>query len=102
MTHTIRKVDYYALTVPDKAGEGHHVLEVLAREGVNLPAIQARPIKGKPWEYLFYLDVEGHPSEERVGRALADAARRAHSHKILGSFPRASSRPRRVSTTGGR
>jgi len=85
----------------DESGALYKLLEPFAREGVNLTAIQARPIKGKPWEYLFYLDVEGHPSEEPVGRALADAASRAHSHKILGSFPRASARPRRAGTTAG-
>jgi chorismate mutase/prephenate dehydratase len=85
----------------DESGALYKLLEPFAREGVNLTAIQARPIKGKPWEYLFYLDVEGHPSEERVGRALADAARRAHSHKVLGSFPRASARPRRAGAVAG-
>jgi chorismate mutase/prephenate dehydratase len=85
----------------DESGALYKLLEPFAREGVNLTAIQARPIKGKPWEYLFYLDVEGHPCEERVGRALADAARCAHSHKILGSFPRASARSRRLGTGVG-
>jgi predicted amino acid-binding ACT domain protein len=36
MAHAIRKIDYYALTVPDKAGEGHRILSALAQEGVNL------------------------------------------------------------------
>ena len=85
----------------DESGALYKLLEPFAQERVNLTAIQARPIKGKPWEYLFYLDVEGHASEERVGRALAEAARRAHSHKILGSFPRASARPRRAGTPAG-
>ena len=75
-----------------EAGALHRLLEPFAAEGVNLTAIQSRPIKGKPWEYLFFVDLEGHASEERVARALAEAARRAHSHRVLGSFPRASAR----------
>ncbi len=76
-----------------EAGALHRLLEPFAAEGVNLTAIQSRPIKGKPWEYLFFLDLEGHSNEERVARALAEAARRANSHRVLGSFPRASVRP---------
>jgi chorismate mutase/prephenate dehydratase len=56
---------------------------------VNLTSIQLRPIHGKPWEYLFFLDLEGHRSEERVANALEGASRLAYSSRILGSFPRA-------------
>ena len=49
---------------------------------------------GKPWEYLFFLDLQGHQQDEAVGKALDEAAAQAHSHKTLGSFPRARSRPR--------
>jgi chorismate mutase/prephenate dehydratase len=56
---------------------------------VNLTSIQLRPIKGKPWEYLFFIDCEGHRSEAAVHRALEGAAKVAHSARVLGSFPRA-------------
>jgi len=46
-------------------------------------------MKGKPWEYVFFVDMEGHESDENVGKALDEAAEYAHSHKILGSYPRA-------------
>jgi chorismate mutase/prephenate dehydratase len=85
----------------DASGALYQLLEPFAKLGVNLTAIQARPIKGKPWEYLFYLDVEGHRSDPQVARALAEAAQRAHSHKVLGSFPRASARPRRAPAATG-
>ena len=65
------------------------LLEPFAREGVNLTSIQLRPIKGKPWEYLFFIDCKGHRSEATVHRALEAAARIAHSTRVLGSFPRA-------------
>jgi chorismate mutase/prephenate dehydratase len=46
-------------------------------------------MKGKPWEYVFFIDMEGHEDDEAVGRALDEASSYAHSYKILGSFPRA-------------
>jgi chorismate mutase / prephenate dehydratase len=73
----------------DEAGALFRLIEPFAREGVNLTSIQLRPIKGKPWEYLFFLDCEGHRSEAAVHRALESAARVAHSTRVLGSFPRA-------------
>jgi len=73
----------------DEAGGLHRLLEPFAREGVNLTSIQLRPIKGKPWEYLFFIDCEGHRSEARVQRALEGASGVAHSARVLGSFPRA-------------
>ena len=45
-------------------------------------------------DYVFFLDVEGHASEPAVKTALAEAAERANSHRVLGSFPRAASPPR--------
>ena len=73
----------------DQAGALYHLLEPFARHGVNLTAVQSRPMKGRPWEYVFFIDLEGHESEEAVGEALDEAAAYAHSHKILGSYPRA-------------
>ena len=72
----------------DQAGALHRLLEPFARHGVNLTAVQSRPMKGKPWEYIFFIDMEGHESADEVGKALDEAADYAHSYKILGSFPR--------------
>lgn len=79
VVYTIRK---------DQSGALHHLLEPFARHHVNLTAIQSRPMKGKPWEYVFFFDLEGHASAENVRRALQEAAERASSYKVLGSFPR--------------
>lgn len=73
-----------------QSGALHQLLEPFARHGVNLTSIQSRPMLGKPFEYLFFLDMEGHRSDPAVTRALADASTVAHSHRVLGSFPRAS------------
>ena len=71
----------------DEAGALFRLIEPFAREAVNLTSIQLRPIKGKPWEYLFFIDCEGHRSEAAVHRALEGAARVAHSTRVLGLVP---------------
>jgi len=73
----------------DQSGALYRLLEPFARYGVNLNSIQSRPMKGKPWEYLFFVDMQGHAEDESVAKALGEAASVAHSHKILGSYPRA-------------
>ncbi len=73
----------------DEPGGLYRLLQPLADAGINLTTIQLRPIKGKPWEYLFFLDLEGHRTEARVAKALEAVASIAHSHRVLGSFPRA-------------
>jgi chorismate mutase/prephenate dehydratase len=73
----------------DEAGGLYRLLEPFATRGVNLTSLQLRPIAGKPWEYVFFLDLEGHYEEERVRSALEAAASLAHSHRVLGSYPRA-------------
>jgi len=73
----------------DEAGGLHKLIEPMARLGVNLTSIQLRPIKGKPWEYLFFLDLEGHHTESVVAEALDAASSVANSTRFLGSYPRA-------------
>jgi len=75
----------------DRPGGLHRLLAPFAEAGVNLTSIQLRPIPGKPWEYLFFVDLEGHRSEPRVVAALEAAGAIASSSRLLGSFPRAGS-----------
>ncbi len=77
-----------AFTTQHESGALYELLAPFAEHGVSLTAVQSRPMKGKPWEYVFFVDVEGHESDENVARALDAAAARAHSHKVLGSYPR--------------
>jgi chorismate mutase/prephenate dehydratase len=73
----------------DRPGGVHALIEPMARLGVNLTSIQLRPINGKPWEYLFFIDLEGHRDDPDVAQALDAASEVALSARILGSFPRA-------------
>ncbi len=77
----------------DLSGALHRLLAPFAAHGVNLTSIQSRPQKGKPFEYVFFLDLEGHREDPAVSLALAEAAALATSHRVLGSFPRALPRP---------
>ena len=89
---------YVAFTVrKSETGALHGLLEPFARHQVNLTSMQARPLKGAPWEYVFFIDLEGHQSEPRVQRALAEATRCANFCRILGSFPRAATPARGAS-----
>jgi chorismate mutase/prephenate dehydratase len=72
-----------------ESGALHRLLEPFSRHAVNLTSIQARPLKGAPWEYVFFLDLEGHRSEPRVRAACEEAGQLANSFRVLGSFPRA-------------
>ena len=73
----------------DSPGGLYRLLQPFAEADINLTSIQLRPIRGKPWEYLFFIDLEGHCTDPRVVKALESVATIAHSHRVLGSFPRA-------------
>jgi chorismate mutase/prephenate dehydratase len=62
-------------------------LNVIAGEGLNVTKLESRPRPGTPWEYVFYLDVEGHIAEPRMQAALAGLAERTVFLKVLGCYP---------------
>jgi chorismate mutase/prephenate dehydratase len=62
-------------------------LNVLADEGLNLTKLESRPRPGMPWEYVFYIDIEGHLTEPRVQAALTGLAERTLYLKVLGCYP---------------
>ena len=57
--------------------------------GINLTRISSMPMKGKPWEYLFYMDIKGHSHDERISKAINDLSERSLSLVVLGSYPKA-------------
>ncbi len=62
-------------------------LNVIADEGLNVTKLESRPRAGTPWEYVFYIDVEGHLSSPRMQAALAGLAERTVFVKVLGCYP---------------
>lgn len=77
-------------SVKDEVGILYRMLEPFYRAGVNLTKIESRPLKKKAWEYIFFLDMDGHAAEKRVSGALRELARHCLFVKILGSYPKAS------------
>lgn len=74
-------------SVRHEPGALHHVLEAFADEGINLSTIESRPLKGRAWEYVFFLDLTGHADEPAMRRALDALERRSRFVKVLGSYP---------------
>jgi prephenate dehydratase len=68
-------------------GALHDAIEPLGRYGVNMTSLQSRPIPGRPWNYQFYVEVEGHPLDAHVRTALAEVEANAAEVAYLGCFP---------------
>ncbi len=73
----------------NRAGAVYGLLEPLARHGVSMSKFESRPSRTGLWEYVFYVDVDGHQGEERVQKAFAELRERAAFVKVLGSYPSA-------------
>jgi len=56
---------------------------------VSLTRIESRPSRRRKWDYVFFMDLEGHADEPRVSKALAALRKRASLFRVLGSYPRA-------------
>jgi prephenate dehydratase len=70
-------------------GSLYHCLGEFAERNINLTKIESRPRRNRPWQYLFYLDFEGHWQDLPAEAALLGLLRRAGFVKMLGSYPMA-------------
>jgi chorismate mutase/prephenate dehydratase len=70
-------------------GAMHALLTPLAVNQVSMTRLESRPSRTGLWEYVFYVDIEGHQTEPHVARALAELGEKASFLKILGSYPAA-------------
>ncbi|QBD78600.1 prephenate dehydratase [Ktedonosporobacter rubrisoli] len=77
------------MATPHQPGSLYRCLGVLAEKNINVLKLESRPSRQQPWEYVFYLDFEGHREDPEVRSALADLAGHTTFCKVLGSFPRA-------------
>jgi chorismate mutase / prephenate dehydratase len=75
--------------MPNQPGALYRILEPFAQAGINLTKIESRPAKRMPWDYVMFVDFEGHRETPVVAAALREIAGRTKHLKILGSYPAA-------------
>jgi chorismate mutase/prephenate dehydratase len=80
------------MSAENKPGAVHALLSPIAANGVSMSRIESRPAKAHSarWEYVFFIDLEGHQSDASVCAAIGELKQRAPFFKILGSYPIAS------------
>jgi chorismate mutase/prephenate dehydratase len=76
-------------SIKDRVGALYDMLKPFAEQKLNLSKIESRPSKRKAWEYLFYVDVEGHVEDQPVKAALEALRPHCQVLKVLGSYPAA-------------
>ncbi len=76
------------VTVHNKAGALYALLEPISQHGVSMTKIESRPSRMSKWDYVFFVDVEGHRDDENVAAALKELEARASMLKVLGSYPK--------------
>jgi chorismate mutase / prephenate dehydratase len=69
-------------------GALYQLLEPLALAGISMTRIESRPSRRRKWDYVFFIDIEGHVEEPRVAAALEELKKRCSLFRILGSYPR--------------
>jgi chorismate mutase/prephenate dehydratase len=73
----------------ESPGALHRLLEPLAQNGVNMTRIESRPSRRGKWDYVFFIDADGHVDDPPVAAALEGVKSRASLYRVLGSYPRA-------------
>lgn len=76
-------------SAPHQAGSLYHSLKVFESHGINLTMIESRPTKQMPWEYIFFVDCQGHEQDENVQNAIEELRKLALFVRVLGSYPEA-------------
>lgn len=75
------------MSAPNQTGSLCSLLAPLADAGVSMTRLESRPARHTLWEYVFFVDIEGHCEDPPVAKALAELSRRAAYLKVLGSYP---------------
>ena len=75
------------VSVANQPGAVHDLLVPLKTHGVSMTRFESRPARSGQWDYYFYIDLQGHPSQDHVKAALDDLQRLCAFYKVLGTYP---------------
>lgn len=75
------------VSVANRPGAVHDLLLPLKHHGVSMTRFESRPARSGQWEYYFYIDLQGHPSQANVKAALSELQQLCAFYKVLGAYP---------------
>ena len=75
------------ISAPNRPGLLHQLLEPITQQGLNMTRIESRPSRRGVWDYVFFIDLEGHQDDPAVAKALRELRQRADLCTVLGSYP---------------
>ena len=75
------------MSAVNRPGAVHDLLVPLAKHGVSMSKLESRPARAGLWEYVFFVDIDGHQTDKKVAAALSELKEVAAFVKILGSYP---------------
>jgi len=75
------------VSVDNRPGAVHDMLVPLKRHGVSMTRFESRPARSGQWEYVFFIDLAGHPAQDNVAAALDELRAQCSFFKVLGSYP---------------
>ena len=75
------------VSVANRPGAMHDLLVPLKKHGVSMTRLESRPARTGQWEYYFYIDLDGHPSQPHVAAALAELRALCAFYKVIGAYP---------------
>ena len=74
-------------SIRDRVGALRDVVQIFAEANLNLSSIHSRPSKRRAWDYLFFVEVDGHAADPRVAAALREVEQHCVFLKVLGAWP---------------
>ncbi|MFQ5468968.1 MAG: prephenate dehydratase [Gammaproteobacteria bacterium] len=79
------------LSAPNKPGALYRLLKPFANNNISMTRIESRPSRRGMWDYVFFVDIEGHIKDEKIANAVKELEADTYMVKVLGSYPRATS-----------
>ena len=76
-----------SVSVPNRPGAVPDLLVPLKTHGVSMTRFESRPARSGKWDYYFYIDIQGHPSQPQVAAALQELQGLCEFYKVLGTYP---------------